>query len=61
LRLLAIFPICLVGAPFAHQGVPVDDFALTIVITKTDFNTNDMHSRTDAFIEEEIIARLSTE
>jgi len=44
-----------------NRVLVVDDFALTAVITKTDYNTNDMHSRTDAFIEEEIIARLSTE
>jgi CubicO group peptidase (beta-lactamase class C family) len=33
--------------------------AVTVVITKTDYNTQDMHARTDKFFDNEIITRLS--
>jgi CubicO group peptidase (beta-lactamase class C family) len=37
------------------------EFGVTVVITKTDYNSQDMHSKTDAFFDDEIFARLSTE
>ena len=41
-----------------NRVIAFDEFGVTVVITKTDFNTPGMHDKTDAFISEEIVARL---
>jgi CubicO group peptidase (beta-lactamase class C family) len=35
------------------------NFDVTVVITKTDFNSSDMHARTDSFFEKEILPHFS--
>jgi len=37
------------------------DFGVTVVITKTDYNSKDMHSRIDRLFNIEIFTRLSVD
>lgn len=42
-----------------NRVLVMPDHALTVVITKTDYNTRGMHQKTNALIEKEVIARLA--
>lgn len=42
-----------------NRVLVLENFGITAVVTKTDFNAPGMHATTDDFIEREIIARLS--
>lgn len=42
-----------------NRVMVLTELGVTAVITKTDYNSQDMHTKTDKFFENEIIARLS--
>lgn len=42
-----------------NRVLVMPEHALTVVVTKTDYNTRGMHQKTNALIEQEIVARLT--
>lgn len=57
----ADYRVAMMNGNGGNRVMVLEEAGLTVVLTKTDYNTRGMHQKSDAFLEEEILKRLSAD